>query len=651
MKILITTIIILLSIGNLFSDRKSLQEFISDLNSEKILKGINTYKSDYFDPNLIKTTLSSSKILKKIKDTKINEDLFLENIIITDSLNINNNNCNLNSIVFLNCQFEGNIVFNNPKIDENLIFSNCKTENQILFNDFSTQNLSLIRNEVNEFLYDSKYLNNSMDNFILYKNSFEKYKLRGFNPYIDDEENQSSNIGTLEIKNFFLAASNNFINSFISGIKFSIFYLESNNINNIEINKLKFKKLFVFQNNYIKKCTARNFDGIKEDRLFFTKNTINSFYIQENKISEIFIINNNLDKLYIDNLFCDLQFDMTNNSFTDDASIFIKECDINKIDIISRKDSLNKLEIDTLYNLSSKKNNELNLDNDYIKFYDKKTNKYLYTKLNTIRDKVKNKKSSVQIYGTPISDSNWFVDFDFISATEEKYNLNSNDSILESRHEIYSSLKKVYGDQGKWTQADNCYYEWKEFHRKNYWELSNDNFFIKIPNTVFHYLNWLSCGYGIKPLWIFPFAFIMILIFALIYFITPMPISSLEEHFLYLNNIKSKLSKLTLEELKEKFKDLDLDFNVPKQKFIDVLVSSLDGEVLSKKLNMKPKSRFNIKTLWHSYYFSFSTFTTIGIGDWYPSGEINKAIVMIEGALGWLCLGLFIVTYANILLR
>ncbi|HHJ51908.1 MAG TPA: two pore domain potassium channel family protein [Caldithrix abyssi] len=55
--------------------------------------------------------------------------------------------------------------------------------------------------------------------------------------------------------------------------------------------------------------------------------------------------------------------------------------------------------------------------------------------------------------------------------------------------------------------------------------------------------------------------------------------------------------------------------------------------------------------LWNCFYFSFSTFTTVGLGDWYPTGNLNRAIVMIEGALGWLSLGLFITTYANVLLR
>ncbi len=131
----------------------------------------------------------------------------------------------------------------------------------------------------------------------------------------------------------------------------------------------------------------------------------------------------------------------------------------------------------------------------------------------------------------------------------------------------------------------------------------------------------------------------------------PQPISNLEEYLLIENKVKKKLRLLPAEELNELFADEDFDFDKHKQDLIEDIVSSIETEEIMNKLEPEGQSRFNWNFFWSCFYFSFSTFTTIGIGDWYPSGKMNKATVMIEGALGWLCLGLFITTYAYVLLR
>ena len=134
-------------------------------------------------------------------------------------------------------------------------------------------------------------------------------------------------------------------------------------------------------------------------------------------------------------------------------------------------------------------------------------------------------------------------------------------------------------------------------------------------------------------------------------FLYAQKISNLEEHLLSQNKITKRLRSLTKEEIKKIFKKDDFDFESSKQGLIEDITSSIGSDELLEKLGLLPKSRYNASFFWYCFYFSFSTFTTIGIGDWYPSGKLNKALVMLEGALGWLCLGLFITTYANILLR
>ncbi len=68
----------------------------------------------------------------------------------------------------------------------------------------------------------------------------------------------------------------------------------------------------------------------------------------------------------------------------------------------------------------------------------------------------------------------------------------------------------------------------------------------------------------------------------------------------------------------------------------------------------QPKERYentNQKTSFSdAFYFSMVTFATIGYGDWYPKDKFRKW-VMIEGFLGWLTLGLFLVTLTNVMIR
>lgn len=232
---------------------------------------------------------------------------------------------------------------------------------------------------------------------------------------------------------------------------------------------------------------------------------------------------------------------------------------------------------------------------------------------------------------------------------------------LKTYGNLYNLLKSNYNAFSLIKDADDCYFYWKQFERRNFW-----NFYWREPDThwydpfdvgkaiglmIFNHVNYFSCGYGVKPLWIFPFTLFIVGLFALIYFFMPTRISNLEEHLIARDKVASKLRKLELKQIKEIFKDDEFNFKKKKQDLIEDIISSIGTDELMQRLDLMPKSRYNLDFFWYCFYFSFSTFTTIGIGDWYPSGKLNKALVMIEGALGWLCLGLFITTYANILLR
>jgi hypothetical protein len=232
---------------------------------------------------------------------------------------------------------------------------------------------------------------------------------------------------------------------------------------------------------------------------------------------------------------------------------------------------------------------------------------------------------------------------------------------LKSLRNIYNLLSSNYKSLALIEDADNCYFYWKQYEKENFWRMywkqeatnwyNPLHVFRGLGYTLFNKVNYYSCGYGIKPLWILPFTLFIVSFFALIYFLMPTSISSIEEHLISRDKISKKLKDKQIEQLRLEFNEYDFDFNQNKQGLIEDIISSLSSSELMEKLGLKPKSKYNLSFFWYCFYFSFSTFTTIGIGDWYPTGRWNKLLVMIEGALGWLCLGLFITTYANILLR
>lgn len=242
-----------------------------------------------------------------------------------------------------------------------------------------------------------------------------------------------------------------------------------------------------------------------------------------------------------------------------------------------------------------------------------------------------------------------------------KINLSIKQDVLKTYGNLYNLLSFNYKELSLIKDADDCYFYWKQFERENfgkfYWDEPGTHWYNPfdvakaIGYKIFNNVNYFSCGYGVKPLWIFPFTIFIVCFFALIYFFVPTRISNLEEHLLSRDKIADTLRKMKVEQIIDVFSGDDFNFKKSKQGLIEDIISSIGSDELLERLSLKPKSRYTFGFFWYCVYFSFSTFTTIGIGDWYPSGKLNKALVMLEGALGWLCLGLFITTYANILLR
>jgi len=353
--------------------------------------------------------------------------------------------------------------------------------------------------------------------------------------------------------------------------------------------------------------------------------------------------------------------------FDEGSNLSFVKCQINApINLTTKPDNGNIILLDTL----SSKKKKIDYSIIYLSskpdtiFYTPPLMDYIITRVIVSLDNSNFRhNSTINFIDCVILEGMLDIKFDNIYDREIKISHLGDPEKMELRqiHRMYTQLIKSHKFNGDWDEADDFYYEWKQIERRNFlkdfWKNRNKKLYNplhlieSVLYNIFNWLNWLSCGYGVKPLWIFPFAFFIVCIFAFFYFFVPQSISNLKDHLISQDKIKKKLQKMKMKELKEKFALYDFEFKTNKQKLIEDITSSIGIDELTKMLNMKSKSRYNFDFFWHCFYFSFSKFSTLGIGDWYPFGNLTKAIVMIEGAIGWLCLGLFIITYANILLR
>jgi hypothetical protein len=175
------------------------------------------------------------------------------------------------------------------------------------------------------------------------------------------------------------------------------------------------------------------------------------------------------------------------------------------------------------------------------------------------------------------------VESDFNRMKVEWYSL---EDTLDFDGPTYIKLIKNFREMEQFEDADAAYYQYRQLSQANKeWSYS------KLMDVV----AWLSCGYGVKPERPLIWAFGLIMVFTLIYWLG--------------KGIK-------------RLKENDGDKN--------------------------RASRW--AAFYNAFYFSVVTFTTVGYGDWYPEDRY-RIVVMIEGVLGWLLLALFIVTLANVMIR
>jgi len=599
-----------------------------------------------FNRAQINARVSASQLYKRMASQ--HKTIVFRDMVVSDSLVFNRGNCKVERLVFVNCLFPKSVTLENSAISSHLAFMGCRFEDDIRLERISCRNVSFLSNAITKQLFLTEdFGEDRIGQLSFVFNNIARLNIESFNAH--------GNV-TYTGKMYFDNIS--FFSNKIDFVRISGAYCKNmliffgNILKRIELDDIKLDYLLGMKFNVMDSCLIINCMN-KENALVSLGNNSNKHLtVSNNTLRFISLSHNYLQNTSFTNLKIFLSFQLKGNLFRKNSRINLKDSDFAIISYTEPSDSILVAVCDT--SLQQNPRHKVPFLGTAAQFpIQDSTGQPQFVRLNMkwILFKKTNKHFAFNFDNVSIDEKNWHIHFNNIRKRGNFYRINPQDSVLAGRHEVYTAIYNAYRRQGKWAQADDCYYEWKQFERQNYWALSDESFFYKLPKTLFNYLNWISCGYGIKPLRIFPFAVLVVFVFALFYFFTPEPISNLEQHLVSEDKIKKALNKLSPAALEARFEDFDFNFKQHKQALIDDIVSSMDKEQLSALLEIRSHSRFNFDYLWNCIYFSFSTFTTVGLGDWYPTGNLNRAIVMIEGSLGWLSLGLFITTYANVLLR
>jgi hypothetical protein len=581
-------------------------------------------------------------------ELNVNNVIYAENLI-NDIISSKND-----SILISNTEILGKLVFDQEVngIVDKIYFSNCKIESMIL-EGVVARHFIATNNSINHL----EIAKSKIEQIILVSNTLFNIELN--QSIINSFKCSKNSISNLSFKNSLFSTEYNIINNIFTGESANITrcffkclsYWEKNTVN----------ANFGLTDNYFKTEISFFGDSFNSDFIAL----LNNYFIN----SEMIFLRSKIDTQLIIKPYPNTKINLNQVTTSQDIELYDFTFTTGNIAFVDSK-------INSPVSIMRSRNYPRFLElsptikDTIFKYVNSEKHKHLYSLKSLVvpkllKDYSKNKnqsKSSISFSNCIVSEGVLNLKYDEMINKETGFNhLGTEDQDFKSLHRMYSQLKSSHEYNGNWYDADGFYYTWKQIERQRYfsefWKDKSHKKYnpLHISESIlysgFNFINWLSCGYGVKPLWIFPFSFFIISLFAIVYFFVPQRISNLEEHLISKDKIIKRLREMKIEAIREVFWEEDFNFNTHKQDLIEDITSSIGTDELAEMLNLRQTSRYNMEFFWHCFYFSFSTFTTIGIGDWYPSGKLNKAIVMIEGALGWLCLGLFITTYANILLR
>ncbi len=205
--------------------------------------------------------------------------------------------------------------------------------------------------------------------------------------------------------------------------------------------------------------------------------------------------------------------------------------------------------------------------------------------------------------GTNFYNSANFWGADFSDTTELVGPYTPDNLILDGKNS--QIFMKYYKNQGQYEVADTVYYNYRKEcqKRKGWYELSKWTDLITQG----------ACGYGVRPSHTLVFGFIVVILFGFIY--AKWPSISLDKH---------------------ENKKIPLRFY-------------FKGPGIC-RLAKKDENDSQVVSWKDALYFSLTTFTTVGYGDWYPEDNMRKWATL-EGLLGWITLGIFMATLTIVLIR
>ena len=226
----------------------------------------------------------------------------------------------------------------------------------------------------------------------------------------------------------------------------------------------------------------------------------------------------------------------------------------------------------------------------------------------------------------------------------------------------YIKLIKNFREMEQFGDADDAYYQYRRLSQAN-----KEWSFSKLSDIFME----LSCGYGVKP-WRAPvWGVLIIFIFGLIYMpgtLNFWPFTLRYRPF----TLFDWLRESGIRRLKERDEGDEQDASLCEVLYFIIVALTIIGFMwLSCGYGVKPHYTAILAvaiififghiyrgndidkrdaSFCDAFYFSVTTFTTLGYGDWYPKDRY-RMFVMIEGLLGWLTLALFLVTLANVMIR
>jgi hypothetical protein len=212
---------------------------------------------------------------------------------------------------------------------------------------------------------------------------------------------------------------------------------------------------------------------------------------------------------------------------------------------------------------------------------------------------------------------------------------------LEYNENVYLKLVENYKSLGWFTDADNCYYQYRK-EKQERTELG----WAKLIDIV----GWLTCGYGVRPGRTLALSFCIIVFFGLLYWFG--------NGVVKLEMPDNEMGQVSIKSIPQECR-----------KFMNVIISFISLKWIvdfSRKLKYARPKPISSSTMnatgafWRNlttqispldaFYYSATVFVSLPNPNWHPNRRWRYA-VLIEKILGWLMLALFIATLGKVMIR